>query len=54
MMAITNEADYEQAVERIGEIIDAEPCTPEYNELIRLIEQTVAYEDLHWPIGGEE
>ena len=42
---ITNEANYKLALERIIEIFDAEPNTPEFEELQKLVAWTEAYEE---------
>ena len=48
-MKITTEAEYASALARIDELINAEPDTPEYAELIELGEAVADWED-----GDEE
>ncbi len=44
------EAEYEAALIRIGELMDAEHGTPEGEELDRLSDEVEAYEDEHYPM----
>ncbi|WP_225907733.1 type II toxin-antitoxin system HigA family antitoxin [Leptolyngbya sp. BL0902] len=48
---IETEADYENALARINNLMDAAPDTPESEELDRLATLVEAYEDEHYPIG---
>jgi HTH-type transcriptional regulator / antitoxin HigA len=48
---IRTEADYEAACKRIDEIFQAEPGTPEEEELDILATLVDAYEEKHFPIG---
>lgn len=47
---IKSERDYELALERIDELIEARPGTPEGDELDILATIVSAYEDKHFPI----
>ena len=47
---IRSEQDLTEALARIDEIIDAEPNTPEYEELTLLGDLVYAYENIHHPI----
>jgi hypothetical protein len=46
--------EHEAALKRINELMDAEAGTPEAEELSRLADAVVAYEDVHFPIPFEE
>jgi|GEM_PF-285977 len=48
---VRTEEDYEAALSRIEEIFDAEPDTPEGDELEILATLVAAYEEKHFPIG---
>lgn len=48
---IESEADYENALSRIQNLMDAAPNTPESEELNRLATLVEAYEDQRYPIG---
>ena len=48
---IRTEEDYEAALARIDDILDAKPDTPEGDELDVLADLVVMYEDRHYPIG---
>ncbi|WP_199325191.1 hypothetical protein [Phormidium sp. FACHB-1136] len=48
---IETEADYENALARITNLMDAAPDTPESGELDRLATLVEAYEDQRYPIG---
>jgi len=48
---IRTEKDYEAALARIEEIFDAEPYTPEGDELEILSSLVETYEKKHYPIG---
>jgi len=48
---IRTEKDYEAALARIEEIFDAEPDTPEGDELEILASLVEVYEKKHYPIG---
>ena len=48
--AIKTEQDYERALARIERLMDAEPNTPEGDELDVLTTLIEAYEDRHFPI----
>jgi hypothetical protein len=45
MITINNESDYEKASERVDEISDARPGTPEKKELDELLKAIKKYED---------
>ena len=45
----TNE-DYEQAIKRIEVIFDAQPDSPEFDELQLLVKLVESYEEEHFPI----
>ena len=51
---IKNVADYEAALERIHELMDAERNTPEGDELEVLALVIDAYEDTHYPIDAPD
>jgi HTH-type transcriptional regulator/antitoxin HigA len=48
---IKTEEDYEAACKRIDEIFQAEPGTPEEEELDLLVTLVDAYEEKHFPMG---
>ena len=48
--AILTEEEYRRAAERIWELFDAEPGTPEGEEFEDLAAQVEAYEEIHYPI----
>lgn len=48
---IESEADYENALSRIQNLMDVAPNTPESEELNRLATLVEAYEDQRYPIG---
>ena len=45
------ESDYDTALKRNEQLMDAEQGTPEDEELNALVAPVVAYEDIHYPIG---
>lgn len=47
---IQTDADHETALRRIEVLWNAEPGTPEGDELDALVDLVVAYEDKRWPI----
>jgi HTH-type transcriptional regulator/antitoxin HigA len=47
---IKNEAEYDQALARIDDIMDADPGTPEGDELELLVTLVELYEKVHYPI----
>lgn len=47
---IKTKKDFNKALKRIDEIIDAKPGTPEYDELDIISTLVEAYEDIHYPI----
>jgi len=49
-MKITTEAEYESALARINEIFNCKPGTSECDEMTALVEEIVAYEEIHYPI----
>ncbi len=51
MKIIKTEADYSAAMKRLEEIFDAEPGTPEGDELELLALLIDNYEKIHFPIG---
>lgn len=48
---INNQKDYEAALALAESLMDAEPDTPEDEQLDALVTLIEAYEDQHWPIG---
>ena len=50
-MAIRTEADYEAALARVAELMDAREGTPGGEELDVLVDLVEAYEDRHFPMG---
>lgn len=50
MIRDTSESDYHIVLKRIEVLFDAEPNTPEGDELEKLISFIEAYEDKHYPI----
>ena len=46
-----NELDYKQKLNRIGEIMDANPGTTEFEELVKISTEVDEYENKHFPIG---
>jgi HTH-type transcriptional regulator/antitoxin HigA len=51
---IRTEADHAAALRRIDRLMDAEPGTPEADELDVLATLVEAYEDRHFPIGDPD
>lgn len=51
---IKSEQDYQQALARIDELMDAEPDTPEGDELEVLATLVETYEDKHFPIESPD
>ena len=51
---IKTEADYEKALKRIDQIFDAEPGTPEADELELLVALVELYENEHFPIEAPD
>ncbi len=49
-LRIKTEEEYERALKRIEELMDAEAGTPEEDELVRLTDIVEAYEEEHYPI----
>lgn len=49
-VTVASEQDYKRALKRIEALFDAEPGTPEGDELELLVSLVEAYEDLHHPI----
>lgn len=47
------EEEYEAALKRVDELMDAQPGTPEAEELRNLADNIVAYEQAHFPIDGD-
>jgi HTH-type transcriptional regulator/antitoxin HigA len=45
MNPITSEEEYEQAMKRLDQLMEAEPGTPEAEELIALVEAIDGYEN---------
>jgi predicted RNase H-like HicB family nuclease len=50
-LEIKNEEDYENAVSRIDELMDAEADTPELDELKSLTLLVEQYENIHYPLS---
>jgi HTH-type transcriptional regulator/antitoxin HigA len=48
---INNQQDYEAALALAESLMDAEPDTPEDEQLDALVTLIEAYEEQHWPIG---
>jgi HTH-type transcriptional regulator/antitoxin HigA len=48
---IKTEKDYERALARINDLMDADPGTPEGDELELLVTLVEAYEKVKYPIG---
>ena len=48
---IRTEADYEAALARVAELMDAREGTPEGEELDVLVDLVEVYEDKHFPMG---
>ena len=51
---VQNEAEYDAALARISELLDAELNTPEGEELDRISELVIQYEDEHYPMEDPE
>jgi antitoxin component HigA of HigAB toxin-antitoxin module len=53
-MNILTDQDHQEALERIGELMDiqpeVEPNSPEGQELNTLVEAVIAFENIHYPI----
>lgn len=49
---LETEANYDAALKRIEQLMNAEHNTPEGEELDALVDLVEAYEDRHYPIGG--
>ena len=47
---IKTEKDYEKALARINDLMDADPGTPEGDELEQLVTLVEMYEEKHYPI----
>ena len=47
---IQTEAEYDAALARIDELLGSEPCSPEDEELDRISDLVIRYEDEHYPI----
>lgn len=47
---IRTEADYETALARVDALMEAEPGTPDGDNLDALVKLVAAYEAQHWPI----
>lgn len=54
ILPIKNVADYEAALERVHVLMDAEPNTPEGDELEVLALVIDSYEDAHYPIDDPD
>jgi antitoxin component HigA of HigAB toxin-antitoxin module len=52
-MKITNELEYEMALEDLKKLMDAKPGTKEARRLVALADAIEAYEDNHYPIDEE-
>jgi HTH-type transcriptional regulator/antitoxin HigA len=46
------EAEYEAALKRVDELMEAQAGTPEAEELSALADEIVAYEEEHFPIDA--
>ena len=51
---IQSESDYEAALSNIEKLMDAEPDTPEGNQLDVLVTLVEAYEQRHFPIEAPD
>ena len=51
LKAIQTEQEYDVAIARISKLMNAEPGTPEAEELDALADVLVAYEEEHFPIS---
>ena len=51
MDKIENEADYDAALKRVEELFNADPNTPEGQELDVLVTLVEEYENIHYPIA---
>ena len=51
---IKSTQDYERALARVDELMDAEPDTPEGDELDVLVTLVESYEDKHFPIESPD
>jgi HTH-type transcriptional regulator/antitoxin HigA len=51
---IHTEEDYDAALERVGTLMNAEPGTPEGDQLDVLVTLIEAYEARHWPIAAPD
>lgn len=49
-MKINNEKEYSDALKRVDEIFLALPGSPEWKELLELVEQVDKYETEHYPM----
>ena len=47
-----SESEYNQAIERIEQLMSAEPGTPDALELVALVKDVEAFEELRYPMGG--
>ncbi len=48
---LVTEADYDAALDHVDTLMDAEPDSPEEEELGNLVALIVAYEHKHYPMG---
>ena len=46
--------NYDESLRIIEELMDAEPNTPEGDELSRLADLVIDYENLHWPFDNQD
>jgi HTH-type transcriptional regulator/antitoxin HigA len=53
-MTITNDDEYTAALARIHVLMDAEPDTPEADELVALADAVEVWEREHYPIPEDE
>jgi HTH-type transcriptional regulator / antitoxin HigA len=53
-MEITNELEYEMALDDLKKLMDAKPGTKEARRLVALADAIEAYEDIHYPIDEED
>ena len=51
---LKNEEDYKRAVAKIDELFDAEPGTPQFDDLELLVALTELYEKQHYPIEAPD
>lgn len=53
-MVIETPEDHAEAIREIKRLWGADVGTPDGDLLTRLIDDAIAYEDIHWPIGNPD